>query len=140
MTRHRRPSVAVALALGLAACGGDEDTGGGSAADPLHRQGEQGALMAELLPPAEGATTGHNTFVIRLMDGEHAPVAGATVTVEPWMPMHGHGSPETSVVTERGDGEYEADVLFNMPGAWELRIAATAGDVADRFVFPLEVR
>lgn len=68
-------------------------------------------------------------FAVQILDGSDAPVDGATLMVEPWQPVHGHGVPVTAEVTPRGsDGEYDiARVHFLHPGRWELRFMVTSG-------------
>ncbi len=53
---------------------------------------------------------------------DHEVVEGATLTVTPWMPAHGHGIDDEVVVVELGEGHYEATFQFSMPGEWELQI------------------
>lgn len=108
------------LALLLAACGGDSD-------DPK----QEGDLRIEVVSiEPDPPVVGQNTLVFSISDAEGEPVIGATVEVEPFMPHHNHGSTETPVVTDLGDGTYRADpVTFQMPGHWEVRIEAVFGDL-----------
>ena len=47
---------------------------------------------------------------------------GLTLTVVPWMPSHGHGTSVKPTIQDLGGGKFEIDdVLFFMPGTWELR-------------------
>ena len=74
-----------------------------------------------LTPDPDPFVAGAAALEILLLDVEAgAPVAGADVTIEPWMTAHGHGISEPPVVTELGDGLYDATWEFSMPGAWEL--------------------
>lgn len=83
---------------------------------------------------------GQNTLRITLKDKTGAAVEGATVTVDPQMPMHGHGSSETAVVTELGQGSYEAfPVTFQMPGMWEITVEATQGGTSASDVIKVTV-
>ncbi|TNF24864.1 MAG: hypothetical protein EP329_24055 [Deltaproteobacteria bacterium] len=112
-------ALAVLLPLSLGACANDpkgEDT----VTDALALSGS--------LDVAEPAT-GQHTLTITVVDGAGAAVEGATVTVDPEMPMHGHGSSETAVVTEVGGGVYTAfPVTFQMPGMWTVTVTATHGE------------
>ena len=79
-------------------------------------------------PPARG----DNHMVLELRDSSAAPMAGATLTVRPFMPDHGHGTAVQAVITESTSviGQYDLDpVNFHMPGLWQLLI--TAGAVTD---------
>lgn len=86
-----------------------------------------GGLEVQLLfDPA--AKVGQNEAEIRVKDAEGVAVSGAVVTVEPMMPMHGHGSTEAAVVTDSGDGSYVAfPVTLQMAGAWTITVRATKG-------------
>jgi hypothetical protein len=83
---------------------------------------------------------GDNALDAYLTDGADQPVPGASLHVELWMPAHGHGSSSTPHATEAEEpGHYRiSDVVFEMPGRWEVLIDVTAPE-ADRFVIPLTV-
>ena len=67
--------------------------------------------------------TGQNRLAITVDDENGQPVTDATVTVDPQMPVHGHGSSETPIVTANGDGTYSAfPVTFQMPGPWVVHV------------------
>jgi hypothetical protein len=78
------------------------------------------------------AIRGVNRIRYLINDPSGAPKDGLTVTVVPWMPSHGHGTSVKAVVRPLGSGLYEIDdVLFYMPGTWELRTTfEPAGDHA----------
>lgn len=85
-------------------------------------------------------STGQNHLRLVVLDqlGRHLP--GATFTVVPTMPMHGHGSTETPVVSDLGQGEYDAfPVTFQMPGMWKVAIDATLGDLSTHLDLDLTV-
>lgn len=103
------------LGLLVAACGTAQD------AEP------SGDLLITLSwdqPPQ----VGRNTLTVEIADAAGAEVAGATVEVTPYMPHHGHGSTESSVVTHEGAGLYRAfPVTLQMPGMWEITVRAEKG-------------
>ncbi len=73
--------------------------------------------------------SGQNAMTVTVADANGAAVTGCVVVVDPQMPMHGHGSSETAVLTDNGDGTYEATpVTFQMPGAWVVTVTATKGE------------
>ncbi len=77
---------------------------------------------------SEAAKVGQNTLMITVKDAASAAVSDATVTIDPQMPAHGHGSSETAVVTDNGDGSYTASpVTLQMSGAWTIGVAASKG-------------
>lgn len=96
------------------------------------------SLTAEPGPP----DVGDNTWTLRVVDADDAPVDGATVTLTPFMPAHGHGTnPADYSGTFTEDGTYVVGPfdLF-MPGAWETTVSVDAGDGAEtvKFAFALE--
>jgi hypothetical protein len=67
-------------------------------------------------PPSKGM----NELTLELSDSGK-PLDGATVTLTPKMPDHGHGSAVTPVVTPSGNGRYAvAKVYLAMAGLWQL--------------------
>ncbi|WP_373044348.1 FixH family protein [Vulgatibacter sp.] len=114
------------LPLLLAACGADSD----EKTEPL-----TGALQIETHVDPDPPAVGQNTLHVQVSDAAGAPVSGAVVRVVPFMPAHNHGSSETPVVTDNGDGSYTATpVTLTMPGTWEVTITAKAGDADGRLV------
>jgi hypothetical protein len=137
----------------LAACG-NKSTGGTDTPDAAYdcatetradtfsagmmKVGSQGQLTFKLMsstpaPPSRG----DNTWQIDVVDAQGQPVAGAAVTVTPFMPDHNHGTQIKAVVTEPTPGHYSAaPVNLWMPGLWQVTVKATpAGGAADAAVF-----
>lgn len=85
-------------------------------------------LDAQPAPPVKGT----NVLTLQVSDSAGAPVNGATLTVVPFMPDHGHGSAVAPVVTALGaDGKYTVDKLYlAMSGLWEIRVNVTAPGAA----------
>lgn len=74
---------------------------------------------------------------VRRADGE--PVT-ATLAVDARMPEHGHGMNREPIVEARGGGRFEAsNLMFHMPGYWELYLDLTRGAVTERAQAPLEL-
>ena len=92
------------------------------------------ALMsADPAPPSRG----DNTWLLHVSSGS-APLDGATLDVDSFMPLHQHHSNVQVDITPTGTpGEYElAPVNLWMPGVWEITLGATAADnVRDEAVF-----
>ena len=85
-------------------------------------------------PPSKG----DNTWILDVLDHDSsAPVDGATITVKPFMPDHGHGTPVRPVVAPTGEpGQFQVDqVNLWMPGYWEVGVAVDVGGVGDEAVF-----
>jgi hypothetical protein len=84
-------------------------------------------LSSDPGPPVRGT----NVFTVRVTDGSGADVVGATLTVTPTMPDHGHmTTPPT--VSANADGTYTiSDLYFFMDGIWQVSIlvATDAGAI-----------
>lgn len=125
------------LALGVVGCGSDSED---AAADQA-LSSENGAFKGSFKATPSAPVVGTNSLEAMLTDAESAPLLGATLAVVPWMPAHGHGSSVTPTVTEKGQGEYSiSEIVYGMPGDWELRIDVSAGQLSDRFVLEYQVK
>ena len=81
-----------------------------------------GALSVSVWWSPAQPTVGYDAGQLAITDQTGAPVAGATLTVVPWMPAHGHGASVQASITETAPGVYAATPLdFYMSGAWVLR-------------------
>jgi len=95
-----------------------------------------GALSLAVWWSPSPPTVGYDATQLAITTPDGAPVAGATVTVVPWMAAHGHGASVLPTVTETAPGVYVATpVDFYMAGSWQLRTriqrAGDAGDLDD---------
>lgn len=89
-------------------------------------------MDADPAPPAKK----ENTWMVHVKDADGNDVAGATLTVNPNMPEHGHGSTQTTTVTDMGDGMYELKpVYLQMAGYWAVPITVTMGSDTDTAQF-----
>ena len=93
---------------------------------------DSGALAIALWWSPVQPTVGYDASQLAITDASGAPVAGATVTIVPFMPAHGHGASVLPTVTESSPGVYVATPLdFYMSGTWQLRTRIQgAGDAA----------
>jgi hypothetical protein len=88
-----------------------------------------GSLTVKLLesdpgPPIKGT----NNMTVEVTDAAGAPVAGAKMTVTPFMPDHGHGSSVVPTVTDSGGGKYVvSNVYFVMAGLWRVTFSVVVG-------------
>ena len=81
-----------------------------------------GALSVAVWWSPAQPTVGYDAGQLAITDQTGAPVSGATLTVVPWMPAHGHGASVQATITETAPGVYAAAPLdFYMSGAWVLR-------------------
>ncbi len=90
-------------------------------------------LSAEPAPPARGI----NVWKLHVTDASGAAISDAPLSVSPFMPDHGHGSPSVPSVSAETDGDYEIDDLnLFMPGVWRVTISgALSTDPNDDVVF-----
>jgi hypothetical protein len=118
-------------------------------AGPADRQGPQkhykesffkmtdkGLFGVEMVVKGNQLRAGANTLDVIIHDKDDRDVAGAEITVTPWMPSMGHGVFEKPVVTERGGGLYSVEnVNLIMAGHWELRIVVKKDSLEDTATF-----
>jgi len=130
----------VALLLAATGCSAAADPRE-NAAFPLERVTESGEL--DVVMRAESGTEpvrGTNTLhleVTRVSTGD--PVDGLALSIVPFMPSMGHGSPSEPRVESEGAGSYRVDdVVLPMPGLWELRTTITAPST-DYVLFKVDV-
>lgn len=129
----------IGAALGMLSCG-EGAVNGEEGSQVL--VSEEALFEAEFRADPDPPVSGQNKVTMELKNADDgSPVTGAEVEVEPWMPGHGHGSPEVPEVSEEGGGKYLiTNILYNMPGDWELRIDITADEGTDRFVLKYDVK
>lgn len=87
----------------------------------------------EPMPPI----VGNNSWSFRLeLDGEPLADASSGITVTPFMPDHGHGTPTAVNVEEEHAGTYRFEpVHTRMAGYWEMRVDVESDDVSAKLVF-----
>ncbi|MBX3192704.1 MAG: FixH family protein [Labilithrix sp.] len=78
-----------------------------------------------------------NAMTFQVLDGAGKPLDGATVSVVPFMPDHGHGSQVAPVVTPKGNGTYEvANIYLAMAGLWRITVSVqTPGGAPQEIAF-----
>lgn len=82
---------------------------------------------------------GDNTWTVRIADAAGNPEESMVVSLRPWMPDHGHGSPVEPVITDLGGGEYRIGSLnLFMPGLWQITFNLESPDgAADEVMFSI---
>lgn len=108
--------------------------------NPYDFETDSGKLHVVVHSTPEPFEQGTNSAVFTLRDANGAPVDGVALGVTPWMPAMGHGSePLVTSVTPQGNGVYQVDnIVFFMPGSWELR-TTYAGAVNDRATLKFQI-
>ncbi|HEV8551203.1 MAG TPA: FixH family protein [Polyangiaceae bacterium] len=100
-----------------------------------------GALRVELeSAPAEVPARGANAITLTVVrtDGGGS-VDGLSMSMVPFMPAMGHGSPAVPSFSALGGGRYRFEnVVLTMPGVWELRTAITDPE-PDSVVFDVDI-
>jgi hypothetical protein len=98
-----------------------------------------GLYLAEFSFQPDPPSVGENHLTLRLEAAE-APVVGAKLTFQFYMPAHGHEVADAPSVTEIGSGNYETGaIVYNMPGTWQLSLDVAAASGNDTFVLLYDV-
>ncbi len=87
----------------------------------LSATGTSGLKVSFVSAAPAPPTMGNNVWTIKVTDAQDAPVSGATITLKPYMPDHGHGSsivPQVMPMTAEGTYQVTLIDLF-MPGIWQ---------------------
>ncbi len=104
----------------------------------LYTMMDSGEFGVEIILPDGGLEMGVNRIDLIIHDKRDKDVAGAEITVTPWMPAMKHGVSETPTVQERGGGLYVVeDLTLTMTGKWELRLKVAKGGAEDTVVIDL---
>lgn len=132
---------AVLVMVVAVGCGDVDDTDDDESETTAQVESEGGHFQASFTHDPASPQTGDAELHFDLFDAGGEVVADAAISVEPWMPAHGHGSPETPSVMEMSAGNYHVtNIVYSMPGTWDLRIDVDTGEVSDRFVVTYEVQ
>ncbi len=135
--------IATVLLLALAACSNsNDDTTSGSSGSSgragacasdnrkdvytagLTKQSASSTLSVKIMDATPAPPTkGTNVMTFQVVDAAGKGVTGATVTVTPFMPDHGHGSAVVPIVKDDGDGKYTVEKIYlAMAGLWTLTV------------------
>ena len=80
------------------------------------------------------ATKGMNDWTVTLTDNNGTLISDATLTVVPFMTVHGHGttpSSFTAVAGEQAGTFIFTELNFIMAGTWDLTFSVTTADASD---------
>jgi hypothetical protein len=90
-------------------------------------------VEGEPMPPI----VGNNSWLFHLeADGEPITGVASEITVTPFMPDHGHGTPTAVTVEEERAGDYRFEpVHTRMAGYWEIRIDVDSDVVSANLLF-----
>ncbi len=130
-----RTLLLLVMTLGLG-CGSDDETKTTQAPSAMS---ESGTYEVAIDPNTWSDAVGETSFQMTFSDAD-GRVHVTAVAVDPFMPMHGHGSTKTPTTMMEGHGIWFAkNVLYTMPGGWELHIKAQIHDTEELFMIPVEV-
>lgn len=121
--RRLGAALAILSSISLTACSSSDDDEA-----PTRILSETGRLSAEFQMLTDPPQVGDNQARLTFYDAQtHEPYEGLIFSVEPWMPHHDHGSSATPTVKDEGKGQYLVeDIVFTMPGSWDLRVHITS--------------
>jgi hypothetical protein len=129
--RRSLAAAALPVALSLVACGGASDDSGNQVVpgQALSVASTDGLATGTVRLDGAEVTRGRNTFFVAF-DPSTTEVSSASTL----MPAHGHGSVVPSLAHEV-DGYRISNVVFNMPGLWEVRLELAVDGKTDRLIF-----
>ena len=87
-----------------------------------------------------GNTVGLHEYTLVVLDKAGERVKGLNISIEPWMPDHGHGSDRPVEVNDKNSSFSVRSVSYTMPGLWELRTRMQSDSVEDSATIEVEVR
>lgn len=127
----RSAFAAIVAALCLAACGSGDGESSHEVVpgQPLSVASTGGLAVGTIRVDGVQINRGQNAFLVGFNPSTTEISSASTL-----MPAHGHGSVSPSFARE-GDEYRISDVVFNMPGLWEVRLELAIDGKPDRLVF-----
>jgi hypothetical protein len=148
MLSARPPLLATCLAIATAGCGGGDDDGDGNDEVNCATETRDDEFVAGMAKPGDVWSfrlmdsapapphKGDNDWSVRVEGDGGAGIEELTLTVTPFMPDDGHGTPIEPAISDEGGGDYSATpVNMWMPGLWQVTVEATDGEETDAAVF-----
>jgi hypothetical protein len=118
------------VALSLVACGSEAPVATESSRET------SGEMRIEASPTAE-LVRGANTFSVTVSPDD----LDTSLEVTTWMPAMGHGASVKPTVVSEKPGIFRVEnVVFSMPGTWEVRVRATCARMQGTRTFVFDVR
>lgn len=126
------------LFLLVAGCAAGDKGDSGSSSDGLLSEGGLYSLVPTWDP--DPPATGDAVLSMEISEAEdNSPLAGASLTVTPWMTDMGHGVSGDVLIAEDGEGQYAARFAFSMPGTWQITVIIAGDAGEDQVVFDVDV-
>lgn len=134
-TIGRMGVLAVLCALAATGCGNDEET-----REPTVLEVTSKAALYRGTFTAS-PTLGHNEIRVQLSGADGSPLEEALVASDVWCPEHGHGSSDTPMCSEHGQGSYLVNnVVFTMPGVWDVHVYVSSEAGYDELTATYDVK
>lgn len=125
---------AVTCTLAAFGCGSSSDSASSEVVPgrALSVRSAAGLAVGTIRLDGDQVSEGKNAFFV-----DFDPTATEVTSVSTLMPVHGHGS-TTPTVTRNGAQYRISDVVFTMPGLWEVRLDIDVAGAPDRLVFDVD--
>lgn len=107
---------------------------------PTKTDPKEGTLQLTVALEASPAKVGANTLHVHVKDAQGQMLEGCKLTISPNMPAHGHGSSKEVTLKEEEKGHFQAEVYFQMKGAWEVKVRAEKGSDFAEKTLPVDVQ
>jgi hypothetical protein len=101
----------------------------------------QGASYTLILTMNDAPREGPNDLLLEVVrTSDRSPAEGAELVVTAAMPTMPHGTVEDATVEPVAPGLFQVqDLIFSMPGRWEVEASVTEGAAIERAYFAMEV-
>lgn len=101
----------------------------------MAKAGPAGATFSIASATPSAVQQGLNEWTVGIHDSGGMPVEG-TVTLSPFMPNHGHGSPTPATITPLGGGQYDiAGINLSMEGVWTITMTVASPSLTESVAF-----
>lgn len=102
---------------------------------PSHNGSYRASLVPSTTPPRSGVPL---DWSLTVTTAAGAPVTGAAISLDSWMPDDEAGGTRRYVTRELGNGRYRVEGLrFDGPGWWNVRLTVAARATTDSLAFNL---
>ncbi|MCB9640576.1 MAG: FixH family protein [Myxococcales bacterium] len=100
----------------------------------------EGTLQVSAAFADATVSVGENKLHIQVNDAQGQALSGCTLTVQPQMSIHGHGSSQAPVISEEATGHFHVKVFFQMKGPWEIKVRAEHGELFGEKIMQVDVQ
>jgi hypothetical protein len=132
----RRASALLFGSLVSLGCSGGSETPGNQL-EPGHAitvSALQGGASGRVSVDGDTLAEGQNAFLVEL-----SPPGTDLTRASALMPSHGHGSPAPGTIARTTIGYRVSNLIFSMPGLWNVLLDVDAGGRQDRIEFSVDI-